>query len=184
MKKNLPSHDIANELSGSSVFFSPKEKTDLTQQPEVRTEPDATTNQPIEAATVSEKPHSVKSTPSNNHDTVIPRNHDTKKSGKQSQAKPRTHQTTTQITTPVDVSPDKLEGIRKVVKQLGKEAATHRFTIEEKRAVADLVYTYNRQGYRTSENEITRIAVNWLLLDFKERGEQSVLSRMLELLHG
>jgi hypothetical protein len=69
-----------------------------------------------------------------------------------------------------------------MVKQLGKEAATHRFTGEEKRAIADLVYTHNRQGYRTSENEITRIAVNWLLLDFKERGEHSVLSRIIELL--
>ena len=80
--------------------------------------------------------------------------------------------------------PDMLEEVRRVVKQLGKEAATHRFTGEEKRAIADLVYTYHRQGYKTSENEITRIAVNWLLLDFNERGEQSVLARMLDLLHG
>ncbi len=71
------------------------------------------------------------------------------------------------------MSPDMLEEMRQAVKQLGKEAATHRFTPEEKRTLADLVYTYNRQGYRTSENEITRIAVNWLLLDFKERGNRA-----------
>lgn len=76
-----------------------------------------------------------------------------------------------------------LETMRKAVKQIGKEAATHRFTTQEKNVLADIVYTYTRQGYRTSENEITRIAVNWLILDYQERGEQSVLARMLEALH-
>jgi len=80
--------------------------------------------------------------------------------------------------------PDRLEEVRRVVKQLGKEAATFRLTGQEKRTLADLVYTYHRQGYRTSENEITRIAVNWLLLDFQEAGEGSVLARILERLHG
>ena len=77
-----------------------------------------------------------------------------------------------------------LETIRKTVRQVGKEAATHRFTAEEKTVLSDIVYTYNRQGYKTSENEITRIAVNWLLVDYKERGALSVLARMLECLHG
>ena len=48
-----------------------------------------------------------------NHDTMQPRNHDTVVS--------RYHDTT-------------IETVRKAVKVLGKEAATHRFTIEEKRA--------------------------------------------------
>jgi hypothetical protein len=75
------------------------------------------------------------------------------------------------------------ETIRKAVKQIGKEAATYRFSAEEKQTLADIVYTYGRQGYRTSENEITRIAVNWLILDYQERGKQSVLSRLLDALH-
>ena len=49
-----------------------------------------------------------------------------------------------------------LEEVRKAARQIGKEAATHRFTAIEKRQLADSVYTYARQGIKTSENEITR----------------------------
>ena len=62
--------------------------------------------------------------------------------------------------------PALLEEVRKAARQIGKEAATHRFTAAEKRQLAEIVYTYARQGTKTSENEITRIAVNWLLLDY------------------
>ena len=73
--------------------------------------------------------------------------------------------------------------IRKAVKEFGKEAATHRFTTDEKRLIADLVYTYNRQGIRTSENEITRIAVNFILQDHQENGESCILNLVLQALH-
>ena len=72
--------------------------------------------------------------------------------------------------------------LRKAVKQIGKEAATHRFTLEEKDGLADTVYTYGRQGYRTSENEIVRISVNWLFEDYQENGKQSVLHKVLRAL--
>ena len=76
-----------------------------------------------------------------------------------------------------------IEAVRKAVKDLGKEAATHRFTIKEKRTVTDLVYAYKRQHIRTSENEITRIAVNFILQDHQENGKNSVLSLVLKSLH-
>ena len=72
--------------------------------------------------------------------------------------------------------------LRKAVKQIGKEAATHRFTLEEKAGLADTVYTYGRQGTRTSENEIVRIGVNWLLEDYRENARQSVLHKVLRAL--
>src|SRR6266496_1438318 len=53
-----------------------------------------------------------------------------------------------------------IEWVRKAVKEFGKEAATHRFTQAEKRAIAELVYTYRQQGLRTNENVIARIAIN------------------------
>jgi len=81
------------------------------------------------------------------------------------------------------MSPAVVEDIRKTVKQIGKEAATHRFTAAEKRQLTKIVYTYERQGYRTSENEITRIAVNWLLQDYQRHGVQSVLAQLLDSLH-
>jgi hypothetical protein len=76
-----------------------------------------------------------------------------------------------------------IETIRKAVKQLGKEAATYRFTQEEKRALADIVYTYKSRGTRTSENEITRIAFHSLMEDYHANGESSILARVLERLN-
>ena len=76
-----------------------------------------------------------------------------------------------------------VEIVRKAVKEFGKEAATHRFTPEEKRGVADIIYTYQASGIRTSENEITRIAVNYMIQDYKENGENSILDKILKALN-
>ena len=48
--------------------------------------------------------------------------------------------------------------------------------------LSDIVYTYKRQGQKTSETEINRIALNYLLLDYREHGQQSVLARVLAAL--
>lgn len=95
--------------------------------------------------------------PPSNHDTVVSRHHDT---------------------TP----PAVVASIRKAVKLVGKEAATHRFTPEEKQAIADIIYTYRRLGYDTSENEIARIAINWLVWEHAEHGEASLLAHVLKAL--
>lgn len=160
MKKQLPT-EIENELAGSSVFFQ-KSKSNAPQEAS-RTEP-------------------PKREQTNTRETVIPRHYDTTKSDT-GESQPVSDTEGKQPIGDEDKTAVTLETIRKSVKQLGKEAATHRFTAQEKNVLADIVYTYTRQGYRTSENEITRIAVNWLLLDYQERGEQSVLAQMLELLH-
>ena len=97
------------------------------------------------------------------HDTVIPRYHDT--------MTPRYNDTI-------------IELVRRGVKDFGKEAATHRFTLLEKKALADIIYTYKSRGVKTSENEITRIAVNFLVEDFRENGETSVLAKTLKVLNG
>ncbi len=78
---------------------------------------------------------------------------------------------------------DTIEIIRKAVKELGKEAATYRFTQEEKRMLSDIVYSYKGRGIRTSENEITRIAINALVEDYRQNGENSTLARVLERLN-
>lgn len=76
-----------------------------------------------------------------------------------------------------------IEAIRAAVKVFGKEAATFRFTLEEKRALEDLVYTYKTLGTRTSENALTRIGVNFIIADYHENGEKSVLHRVLSALN-
>lgn len=99
-------------------------------------------------------------------DTVIPRHHDTKHDTMQ----PRNHDTM-------------VETIRQAVKEFGKEAATHRFTVEEKKALSDIVYSYKGRGIKSSENEVTRIAINFLIADYKENGENSILHQAIEALN-
>ena len=77
-----------------------------------------------------------------------------------------------------------IEAIRAAVKVFGKEAATHRFTLEEKRAIRDIVYAYEGQGIRTNENEVSRIGVNFLVEDYRTNGENSILHKALKALNG
>jgi hypothetical protein len=92
-------------------------------------------------------------TPSN-HDAVIPRDHDSM-----------------------------LEEIRKAMKDYGKEAATHRFTSSEKAALAEIIYTYKQKGIRTNENEITRIAINFILKEQQHDEKENTLDKVLNLLN-
>jgi hypothetical protein len=76
-----------------------------------------------------------------------------------------------------------VELIRSSVRSLGKEAATHRFTTDEKNAIANIVHSYKQEGVKTSENEITRIAINFIIEDHKKNGASSVLNKVLKALY-
>jgi len=80
------------------------------------------------------------------------------------------------------VDADTVETIRQVIKVPGREVSYLRLTPEEKAKLSDIVYTYKRQGQKTSETELNRIALNYLLLDYREHGQQSVLARVLAAL--
>jgi hypothetical protein len=108
------------------------------------------------------------------NDTVTPLHHDTTVSTMQ----PRNRDTMVS-----QAEDDIFDVVRKAVKQIGKEAATHRFTLDEKNLLADIEYTYKRQGIRTSENEITRIAINYFIEDYRKNGESSLLVTILHRLH-
>jgi len=182
MKKQLLTADITNELNGASVFFQSKHTPTLPTA--VADEKRATVaegiseqagEQPVENVSISlQESSAAASKQPSAHEPVIPRHHATTPPSNQAMQMP---------TMPATIDATTVERIRKTVKQLGKEAATHRFTPEEKRQLADIVYTYERRGCRTSENEITRIAINWMLGDYQEFGEQSMLARLLEALH-
>ena len=123
-------------------------------------------SEPAKKATIENRNKSRKSIKAtkkpSNRDTTQPRIHDTTVS--------RYHATS-------------IELVRKAVKELGKEAATHRFTIKEKKALANIIYSYKNRSLRTSENEVTRIAVNFIINDFRENGENSILDRTLKALN-
>src|SRR5215208_4329418 len=70
-----------------------------------------------------------------------------------------------------------VEEIRKTVKRVGKEVTFIRLTPEEKAQLADIVYTYKRQGIKTSENEIGRIGLSYLIADYLANEEASVLAQ-------
>jgi hypothetical protein len=160
MKKKLDTASITTELEESSFFKDlPKlssEKSDEASKAkaEVKSAPPPSSPKP------ERKP--VKKEVKTTSNAVIPRHHDTMVSSDQD------------IITEI---------IRKAVKHLGKEAATYRFTREEKKALADIVYTYKGQGIRTSENEITRIAINYLVENYKQDGKNSILARVIERLN-
>jgi hypothetical protein len=76
-----------------------------------------------------------------------------------------------------------IEVIRKTVKSLGTKVSFTRVTPEEKARLSDIIYTYKRQGIKTSENEINRIAMNFLIEDFYKNGKESVLAQVIEALN-
>ena len=102
-------------------------------------------------------------------DTTTPSNHDTEVSSNHGIVVSRYQATT-------------IEYVRKSVKEFGKEAATHRFTLAEKRAIANIVHTLNMQGIRTTENEITRIAINFVIDEFNRQEKDSLLGLVLQAL--
>jgi hypothetical protein len=107
-------------------------------------------------------------------DTTIPRHHDTAVSS----MPPRNQDT---VIAPAE--DDILDVVRKAVRQIGKEAATHRFTLDEKNSLAEIEYIYRRQGIGTSENEITRIAINYFIEDYRQHGDSSLLAKIIKRLN-
>lgn len=79
-------------------------------------------------------------------------------------------------------SEDMIEQLRQSMKYAGKEAFFGRFTPDEKALLRDIAYTYKRTGTKTSENEIARIGVNFILNDYEANGENSLLHRVLKAL--
>ena len=80
-------------------------------------------------------------------------------------------------------SEDIISQLRSIVKQIGKEPTTCRLTTEEKNLLKDVEYEYRKRGITTSGNEILRIAMNFLVDDYKEHGEQSILDKVLKALN-
>jgi hypothetical protein len=166
MKKQLTNDKLLEELKSSAFFrgrVSPAAEKPVLRKPvkEVKEEhslPQSLGTPEIQAPEEVTTREDVKQA----RDTTVSRHHDT--------MTPRYHDTT-------------VEAIRRAVKQIGKEAATHRFTVAEKQEIANIVFSYKNKGLYTSENEISRVAINFIIEDYKENGEESVLVRALKALN-
>jgi len=174
MKKRLNTEAIANELKGGSAFFpdykpkvSPASSQPVTPAAEqsTSTSPAAPESAPIKPAKDGE-PDSGIMTP-RHHDTMTPRYHTTTTPQSEISGLPMSEEALFEV-------------VRKSVKKIGKEAATHRFTLDEKHHLADIEYTYKRRGIKTTENELTRIAINYFIEDYRINGERSLLAKLLE----
>lgn len=75
------------------------------------------------------------------------------------------------------------EAIRKAVRPFGKEVTSVRLTTEEKDSLSDLVYSFKKKKIRTSENEIVRIAINYLLQDYSQNKSNGILESVLRELN-
>src|SRR5437588_191889 len=154
-KKNLNADGLLNELKGGSSFFPVRHSEPIQKAQQF------SASQPVALTSQEKKEH---------HDTMIPRYHDT--------MIPSNHTTMIPLT-----EEGILEAVRKAVKQVGKEAATQRLTLEEKQNLKTIEYTYMQQGILTSSNEIIRIATNYIVRDHQKNGEKSILAKVLRQLN-
>jgi hypothetical protein len=169
MKKRLDTSGVMNELRGQSVFFPSKAGQPVPEQ----------SGEPTE----------------NKEFASLPANQQTDKEVNQQGINPVHLQTSNQTSlqdsidaskhaSTLAIKPDIIEIIRKIVKTPAKEEVLYvRVTKEEKNQLGDIGYMYDRQGVETSANELGRIAVNFLIADYKANGENSILAKVLTALH-
>lgn len=154
-------------LAHSPLFSHPPGMTILHETQTVNKSHEETVS-PALSEPVNEKDTTHRDTmASSNRDTTVSGNHDTTVSDHHDATMPRHRDTIQQVVASV--------------REIGKEAATHRFTKAEKEAVAELIYVYKRKGIKTTENEIVRIALNYVIKVYREAGDKSLLSEVLQL---
>lgn len=172
MKKTLPTESIINELSGSSAFFQkPVQQSKDPQSPTPRKAA------PTKHKIIPEKKQSV----AKGKPPITKKNRNISPVDNEGKGKNDIeHKYDSGL---ASYHASTIERIRKVVKDNGREVAFTRLSPEEKQQIKDLIYTYGRQGIKTSENEIVRIALNYILEDYQESGKESVLERVIEALN-
>ncbi len=170
MKNKLDTSGVLNELRGQSVFFPTKDGQPVPEQSGEPTENREFTGKPAHQQTIKEVGQQVIN-PANLQASNQTSLHDSIDASK--------HAST------LAMKPDIIEIIRKIVKTPAKEEVLYvRVTKEEKDQLGDIEYTYHhRQGIDTSANELGRIAVNFLIADYKANGENSILAKVLTALH-
>ncbi len=79
-------------------------------------------------------------------------------------------------------SEEMVTAIRRVIRHSGKEVVYVRLTPEEKKKLARITFNYKERGQKTSDTEIGRIAVNYIINDYEQNAEQSLLAKVLDSL--
>ena len=79
-------------------------------------------------------------------------------------------------------SNDAIQSIRQVVRKTGKETVFVRVTESEKSDLGDVVHKSKRYRKKITENELARIAINHLILDYQNNREHCFLVKVLKAL--
>jgi hypothetical protein len=178
MKKTYNIDSITNELEGASLFFSKS----ATPPPSIEAKKiDITVPKSTTSEQTAERVREVKNKRNNKPRPIIQAKQETNAVMKESMH--ASNNASVQASNQPLNQETIIETIRKAVKDVGKDSATYRFTPEEKRALLELGFSYKMLGYKTSENELTRIAINFLLEDHRQNGKNSVLQRVLDALN-
>jgi hypothetical protein len=175
MSKTLNTTSIANELKGASAFFSP---SPVQKPARKQAQPASGRTVRSKAATTgfSEKEKgaltkaSIKDTGATDSASERASTQDNEQPAVLARYQASNHTNTVEI-------------IRRAVKDPGGKTTFVRLTPEEKNRLVDLVYTYKRQGVKTSENELARIAIGCLLEDYQANGKESMLAQVIEALN-
>ena len=182
-KKVLNTQAMINELRGHSAFFRQDAPSQLTTDKPKPKPIKETPKEPIKQPQINSESETPKVSPNQEHspiDLPVEKNNDSVSSNDSSQAN-------MQASTLASIQDDIVETIRKTVKQVGKDTLFVRLTPDEKHQITSVVYSLNEmyrgESRKTSENEIGRIGVNFLLEDHKANGEQSILARVLVALN-
>ncbi len=170
MVKKLNVTGITNELQGASVFF-PSHPTPL-PSPTPKEEP-------IETVTLPPLPP-VEVVPLKN-ETVVPTEAVAPEIQKPvvKEKKKASVQSREQASKLASYHASVLAKINKAVREIGKEVSYTRLTQEEKRRVLDIIYSFKSTGVKTTENELMRIALNFLLEDYDLQKKGSILHKVL-----
>jgi hypothetical protein len=170
-KKVLKVEGITNELEGASLFFAPTNQSPYTS--------------PLPVMTPEPVSDSKLIPPTEDNPPVL--HNEEKNKGIKKQLTQTVQRASKQASVIYNESNDPVESIRKTVKRVGKEVFFVRVTPEEKHTLVSIIYSFNEiyreEGRKTSENEIGRIGLNFLLEDYRANGNNSILARVLAALN-
>jgi hypothetical protein len=83
----------------------------------------------------------------------------------------------------VAYDPTLVERIRRTVRTPGRQVSYVRLTADEKQLLTDFLYAYgHRNSLKTSETEVMRIGLSFLLADYEQNGDASLLVNVLDAL--
>jgi hypothetical protein len=140
-----------------------KNKSGLADSPFFQASPQPIQEPKVDVDSTQTKPEKV----AGNGDVTTPRRRDTMAS--------RRHDATTPKKFAVDE-----QKLAETLKEVGRERTSLRMTEDEKAGVAQIVYNLRAEGVKLSENDVFRVALNFVLEDYEFNTPNSLIESVLK----